>query len=113
MIQLTPIDLIACNWAIAVMLPIFYWLFFGAASKDEGIGLRFFDTRVRTFITSDSIGLIGSLLLFILGQGDILFLFFFPICVTPYVLITTFISKELRYAIASHQAKLRSEEQRS
>ena len=113
MISITPTDVIAYCWSIGALLPIFYWLFFGAASKYEGFGLRFFETRVRTFITSESIGIIGTLVYFTILQTDALMLLFLAIFALPYVIIATFLSQELRFAIAKYQAKIRSEEQES
>ena len=98
-------------WAISALLPVYYWLLFGATSKYEGIGLRFFETRTKTFISSEGIGILGTLVNLILVPEDALLILLMPIFMIPLFIITTYGGHELRHTIEDQQSKKKTDDQ--
>ncbi|MCF2136827.1 MAG: hypothetical protein K9W43_06235 [Candidatus Thorarchaeota archaeon] len=90
-------------WGISVLLPIFYWLLFGFGSKLHGIGLRFFDTALRSIILSETIGLAGSLITTVLVPESASMVVVVALWASPLVVITAYLSQMLRRAIETTQ----------
>jgi hypothetical protein len=86
-------------------------LLFGKGSKLEGVGISFFNTPWRSIITSELIGLGGSLIHAILVFESIPTLILLSIGMTPFILISVYFSQKLRKSIDKHQTPLSSENQ--
>jgi hypothetical protein len=82
---------------------MFYWLIFSPGSKFEGFGLRFFATPIKSIDTSESIGLLRTLVNVVLVPEDTLSLVFLAIVAIPVVCMGAYIFHQLRDAAIAHQ----------
>jgi hypothetical protein len=80
-------------------------MFFGAGSKYEGFGLRFFETRIRTYITSGSIGILVTFVCIVLVPEDFLYFLLSVALGLLVLIITTYFSQGMRESIESEQSK--------
>ncbi len=109
MIQQLLYEPIVYYWGISVMIHPLYWMLFSHGSKLEGIGLRFFDTAVRSIILSETIGLGGTIISIMLAPENTLTLILLALWVTPLIVVSVYMSQRLRYTIESRQSLISSE----
>ena len=96
LIQILLTESIVYWWSISVLIHPIYWLLFGPASRFEGIGVRFFDTPLRSIILAETIGIGGSTINVLLGINTPFTMIFLTVLMTPIVIVSAYLSQGLK-----------------
>lgn len=103
MMQTLSIDILVGFWTISVLIHPVYWLTTGPNSKLEGVGIRFFDTPLRSIITSEIIGIVGCVISLILDIENLSNVVFIGLFSTLLVIMSVLIAHIMREPLRQEQ----------